>query len=90
MHRFAVPGSPVSLQESFLAVQDAGAGAHPLGEPGMDHAAVPLGVLVHEAALSTQVTISMSRWGCVSNPVPGATRSSLLTSSRPNPVLAGS
>ncbi len=39
---------------------------------------------------STQVTISMSRWGCVSNPVPGSTMSSLLTSSRPWWVLSGS
>ena len=39
---------------------------------------------------STQVTISMSRCGWVSNPVPGATMSSLFTSSSPWWVLAGS
>ncbi len=39
---------------------------------------------------STQVTISMSRCGCVSNPAPGRTTSSLFTSSRPWWVLAGS
>ena len=39
---------------------------------------------------STQVTISMSRWGWVSKPVPGSTTSSLLTSSSPWWVFAGS
>src|SRR6476646_5629852 len=38
----------------------------------------------------THVTISMSRWGCVSKPVPGATMSSLLTSNSPWWVLFGS
>src|SRR4051794_7067836 len=38
----------------------------------------------------TQVTISMSRCGWVSKPVPGSTTSSLLTSSSPWWVLAGS
>src|SRR4051794_2058138 len=38
----------------------------------------------------THVTISMSRWGWVSKPVPGATMSSLLTSSSPWWVLLGS
>ncbi len=39
---------------------------------------------------STQVMISMSRCGWVSKPVPGATMSSLETSSSPKWVLAGS
>ena len=39
---------------------------------------------------TTQVTISMSRWGWVSKPAPGATVSSLLTSRTPWWVLAGS
>ena len=39
---------------------------------------------------STQVTISMSRCGWVSKPRPGRTTSSLLTSSSPKCVLAGS
>ena len=56
----------------------------------VDHAGVALGVLVDEGPSSTQVTISMSRCGWVSKPVPGMTTSSLLTSSRPRWVLAGS
>src|SRR4051794_14851706 len=39
---------------------------------------------------STHVTISMSRWGWVENPVPGAMQSSLFTSSNPWPVFVGS
>src|SRR6059058_5511462 len=39
---------------------------------------------------STQVTISMSRCGCVSNPRPGVTMSSLLTRSSPWCVFCGS
>ena len=39
---------------------------------------------------STQVTISMSRCGWVSKPVPGETTSSLLTSSSPKCVFAAS
>src|SRR3546814_5171087 len=35
----------------LLGVQDAGAGAHPLGQARVDHALVALGVLVHEGAL---------------------------------------
>ena len=38
---------------------------------------------------STQVTISMSRWPWVPKPWPGATTSSLLTSSRPWPSCVG-
>jgi len=32
----------------LLAVQDAGARAHPLGQAGVDHAGVALGILVHQ------------------------------------------
>ena len=45
---------------------------------------------VLERPSSTQVTISMSRWGCVPNPPPGATMSSLSTISSPWWVFAGS
>ena len=43
-----------------------------------------------KAPSSTQVTISMSRWAWAPKPPPAATRSSLLTSSRPWPTLFGS
>jgi hypothetical protein len=39
---------------------------------------------------TTHVTISMSRCECSSKPAPGATTSSLQTTSGPNPVFAGS
>jgi hypothetical protein len=32
----------------LLAVQDAGACAHPLGQAGVDHAGVALGILMHQ------------------------------------------
>lgn len=36
------------------------------------------------------VTISMSLWGCMPKPRPGAILSSLITRSGPNPIQAGS
>jgi hypothetical protein len=67
----------------LFRVQDSGAGAHTLGEPRVDDPGVTGGAPVDQRACNTQVTISMSWWGCVSNPVPGLRTSSLLINSRP-------
>jgi hypothetical protein len=74
----------------LLAVQDAGARAHPLGEPGVEDAAVAGGVLVHERALHHPGHDLHVAVGVGLEAVPAWTRSSLLTTSRPWWVLPAS
>ena len=45
--------------------------------------------LCSSAPSSTYEMISISRWLCVPNPIPGATRSSLITRNAPKPHLLG-
>src|SRR3954447_8134846 len=51
VHRVAVGVAALQPGVVLLAVQDAGAGAHPLGQAGVDDAVVAGGVLVHQGAL---------------------------------------